>query len=92
MPHVATLRAITPFDWHHAPELADLWVATWTLAMPAIDFEARRLSPAAITLDVNLDNARAVAFYRREGFVQIGEGANPRSGLKTLKLRWDAAP
>lgn len=26
----------------HLPELADLWVAAWTKAMPAIDFEMRR--------------------------------------------------
>lgn len=30
------------FTWAHAPELADLWVAAWTQAMPQIDFEARR--------------------------------------------------
>lgn len=26
----------------HLPELIDLWVAAWTQAMPAIDFETRR--------------------------------------------------
>ena len=26
----------------HLPELTDLWIAAWTKAMPAIDFEARR--------------------------------------------------
>jgi putative acetyltransferase len=26
----------------HLPELTDLWIAAWTQAMPAIDFEARR--------------------------------------------------
>ena len=53
--------------------------------------EARRLSPVSIVLDVNEDNDRAVAFYRRHGFAVIGTGVNPRSGLKTLKLEWRAA-
>jgi len=49
--------------------------------------EARRISPQGIVLDVNKDNYRALAFYEREGFVQISEGVNPRSGLKTIRLR-----
>ncbi|MEJ1158123.1 GNAT family N-acetyltransferase [Prosthecomicrobium sp. N25] len=53
--------------------------------------EARRLCPDRIELDVNQDNPRAVAFYRRNGFVEIGEGVNPRSGLATLKLEWRAS-
>jgi putative acetyltransferase len=52
--------------------------------------EARRLSPAGIVLEVNEDNARAIAFYEREGFVKITEGVNPNSGLKTRRLRWPA--
>ncbi|MGA7384819.1 MAG: GNAT family N-acetyltransferase, partial [Methylocella sp.] len=50
--------------------------------------EARRLSPNGLVLDVNQDNARALAFYAREGFAKIAEGVNPRSGLKTWRLRW----
>ena len=50
--------------------------------------EARRLSPDGLALDVNQDNARALAFYAREGFAKIAEGVNPRSGLKTWRLRW----
>ncbi len=50
--------------------------------------EARRLSPNGLVLDVNQDNARALAFYEREGFAKIAEGMNPRSGLKTWRLRW----
>jgi putative acetyltransferase len=50
--------------------------------------EARRLSPHGLVLDVNADNRRAVAFYAREGFVEIGRGRNERSGLPTLKLAW----
>ncbi|MCI0600771.1 MAG: GNAT family N-acetyltransferase [Beijerinckiaceae bacterium] len=50
--------------------------------------EARRLSPNGITLAVNQDNARALAFYEREGFEKIAEGVNLLSGLKTWRLRW----
>jgi putative acetyltransferase len=50
--------------------------------------EARRLSPNGLVLDVNQGNARALAFYAREGFAKTAEGVNPRSGLKTLRLRW----
>lgn len=54
---------------------------------------ARDLSPAVVTLDVNAGNPRAVAFYTRQGFREIGRGVNPRSGLATLKLEWrPAAP
>ena len=68
----------------------DLWGAG--IAEALID-EARRLSPEKIVLDVNADNPRAVAFYVRQGFREIGRGVNPRSGLATLKLEWrrDAA-
>ena len=48
--------------------------------------EAARISPNGIIVDVNEDNQRARAFYKREGFVKTGEGLNPRSGLKTLRL------
>jgi putative acetyltransferase len=50
--------------------------------------EARRISPNGLVLDVNQDNARALAFYAREGFAKTAEGVNPRSGLKTWRLRW----
>ncbi len=33
---------IAPLTQALMPELADLWVAAWTQAMPQIDFEARR--------------------------------------------------
>jgi putative acetyltransferase len=54
--------------------------------------DARRVSPARIGLDVNADNPRAVAFYLKKGFVQVGEGTNQRSGLATLVLEWRPAP
>lgn len=147
-----TLSGVLPWDDAFLPELADLWVASWTRTMPRIDFEARRpwliahlakaldagqairvavvetgdvvgfvlidpatgwldqiavapaqwgagiaeallraareVSPEKIGLDVNADNPRAVAFYARQGFVEVGRGENPRSGLPTLKLEW----
>ncbi len=147
-----TLRGVRDFDDAFLPEMADLWVATWTATMPSIDFEARRdwlvdhltaalargeeirvavvetgevagfvlidpatgwldqiavgpqqrgcglaeallaearrISPDRIGLDVNADNARAVAFYRNQGFEVVAEGCNPRSGLPILKLEW----
>lgn len=45
-----------------------------------------------VSLDVNADNPRAVAFYRREGFVQTGEGRNSASGLRTISMQWRRAP
>ena len=35
--------------------------------------ETKRLSPDSVTLKVNKDNARAVRFYERNGFVHAGE-------------------
>ncbi len=49
---------------------------------------ARGLSPQRLVLDVNVDNPRAIRFYQREGFCQVGEGVSARSGLKTVKLEW----
>jgi putative acetyltransferase len=37
---------------------------------------AKRQRPAGLTLDVNADNARAIAFYRRQGFVCTGGRVN----------------
>ncbi|MEQ1752529.1 MAG: GNAT family N-acetyltransferase [Micropepsaceae bacterium] len=33
---------LTLFVPAHLPELADLWISAWTLAMPSINFEVRR--------------------------------------------------
>jgi putative acetyltransferase len=54
----------------------------------ALMAEARRISPARILLDVNTMNARAIRFYAKQGFVQTGEGVNPRSGLPIYHYRW----
>ena len=50
--------------------------------------EAKRLSPDHITLLVNIDNARAIRFYERNGFAQAGNDVNPASGRPVLKMRW----
>src|SRR5581483_3552101 len=42
--------------------------------------EAKRLSPDSISLLVNHDNARAIRFYERNGFVHVGNDVNPTSG------------
>jgi putative acetyltransferase len=50
--------------------------------------EAKRLSPDRITLLVNKDNARAIRFYQRNGFLHVGEDVNPTSGKPVLKMEW----
>ena len=50
--------------------------------------EAKRLSPASITLLVNDDNTRAIRFYERNGFVHAGRDVNPTSGRPVLKMTW----
>ncbi|HET6838378.1 MAG TPA: GNAT family N-acetyltransferase [Bradyrhizobium sp.] len=57
------------------------------LATALVD-EAKRLSPGGITLLVNTDNARAIRFYARNGFVHAGEDVNPTSGRPVLKMAW----
>ncbi len=57
------------------------------LANALVD-EAKRLSPAGVTLLVNKDNSRAIRFYERNGFVHAGEDVNPTSGRPVLKMVW----
>jgi len=49
---------------------------------------AKKNSPQLILLDVNADNYRAIRFYERNDFVQVGEGANTLSGRPTIMLEW----
>jgi putative acetyltransferase len=49
--------------------------------------EAKRRSPSGVTLLVNADNARAIRFYERSGFVRAGEDVNA-SGRPVLKMAW----
>jgi len=54
----------------------------------ALIAEAKRISPHGLDLDVNTDNARAVTFYGKEGFVVTGTGKNPISGKPVHRLSW----
>jgi putative acetyltransferase len=49
---------------------------------------AKKLSPQGITLLVNADNARAIAFYERQGFVHTHDDVNPVSGRKVYGMAW----
>jgi putative acetyltransferase len=57
------------------------------LATMLVD-EAKRRSPDGVTLLVNADNARAIRFYERNGFVHAGEDVNPASKRRILKMAW----
>ncbi len=50
--------------------------------------EAKRLSPTGIDLDVNIDNARALAFYDKCGFGVASEGKNPITGRPIYRMSW----
>jgi putative acetyltransferase len=67
-----------------APELWGSAVADTLLR------EAKRLSPAKIELLVNKDNARAIRFYEKHGFVLTGDDVNPVSGRPVYRMRWPA--
>jgi len=54
----------------------------------ALMTEAKRLSPAGITLKVNADNFRAIRFYERNEFTHAGEDVNPTSKRLILKMAW----
>ena len=50
--------------------------------------EARRISPNGLDLKVNADNARAIRFYEKQGFVDAGETVNEISGAPVRLMRW----
>lgn len=54
----------------------------------ALMLEARRLSPSGLDLDVNIDNARAIRFYEKQGFAITGAGVNPISGKPVHRMVW----
>ena len=54
----------------------------------ALIAEAKRLSPGGLTLLVNTDNARAIRFYTRNGFVHTHDDVNPVSGRKVYGMKW----
>jgi putative acetyltransferase len=49
---------------------------------------AKQLSPTALELDVNTDNARALRFYDKQGFSITGAGVNPISGKPVHRMKW----
>ena len=57
------------------------------LATALVD-DAKRRSPKGVTLLVNKDNARAIRFYQRNGFVHAGADVNPTSGRPVLRMTW----
>jgi putative acetyltransferase len=65
-----------------APEFWGSSIAT------ALLDEAKRLSPCRVDLDVNTDNARAIRFYEKHGFVTVAEDVNPRSGAPIYRMSW----
>jgi putative acetyltransferase len=65
-----------------APEAWGMGLATALMA------EAKRISPAGLDLHVNTDNARAISFYQKHGFVISGEAINWRSGAPVHKMSW----
>jgi putative acetyltransferase len=50
--------------------------------------EARRISPGGLDLNVNADNARAIRFYEKQGFIDVGETVNEISGAPVRMMRW----
>jgi putative acetyltransferase len=49
---------------------------------------AKQLSPSALELHVNTDNARAIRLYEKLGFSVTGDGVNPISGKPVHRMRW----
>ena len=49
---------------------------------------AKQLSPSALELHVNIDNARAIRLYQKLGFAITGDGGNPISGKPVHRMRW----
>jgi putative acetyltransferase len=49
---------------------------------------AKQLSPSALELHVNTDNARAIRLYRKLGFAVTGDGINPISGKPVHRMLW----
>jgi putative acetyltransferase len=64
---------------------AEAWGSEVAAALLA---EARRISPAGLELKVNADNARAIRFYEKHGFVISGQDVNERSGAPVHVMSW----
>jgi len=57
-------------------------------AAAALIEAARSISPRGLDLLVNKDNARAIRFYGKQGFVDAGEDVNPVSGIAVNRMTW----
>ena len=57
---------------------------------PTLIAEAKRLSPRGLDLAVNADNARAIRFYEKHGFLVTGDDKNPVSGKPVNRMAWRA--
>ena len=66
---------------------------TWgsPLAAALVD-EAKRIAPGKLELLVNQDNARAIRFHEKHGFVITGADVNPRSGAPLHRMSWVRSP
>lgn len=53
---------------------------------------AKATAPAGLSLDVNTDNARAIAFYRRQGFDKTGTRVNEQGRTIDLMAWAPSAP
>lgn len=63
--------------------------AAWGSSLAdALVARAKAMSPSGITLLVNTDNARAIRFYERNGFVHTHDDVNPVSGRKVYGMAW----
>jgi putative acetyltransferase len=49
---------------------------------------AKRIAPSGLDLHVNEDNARAMRFYQKHGFVFAAAEINARSGAPVHKMSW----
>jgi putative acetyltransferase len=49
---------------------------------------AKRISPSGLDLHVNIDNARAIAFYVKHGFAISGADKNPITGRPVHRMSW----
>jgi putative acetyltransferase len=50
---------------------------------------AKRVSPTKIILNVNIDNPRAIHFYKKNEFIKTGvTGKNTLSGLEFIEMQW----
>jgi putative acetyltransferase len=61
------------------------------LAAALLD-DAKRTAPDGVDLLVNQDNARAIRFYEKQGFVVAGADVNPISGAPLHKMSWRPRP